>query len=180
MELISARKTSHKQQPRSESPSVTLTWHASNYIGTLTSPEVHKRHQRYILEHVPLVEFICTLNLLACQVRVTVGDSTFVVVFAWRLRARALIDSLNWLLILHRRSRPHPTSDCAVRLMRSATTTALTDYWITLKHRALVSHQLWQSPGQTENLHYTIELNAVWCAAGAGPPNSLERDVTTE
>ena len=36
-ELIIARKTSHKQQQRLESPTVTVTWHASKY-------KVHEQH----------------------------------------------------------------------------------------------------------------------------------------
>ena len=48
-------------QQRAESPKVTLTWHACKY-------KVHQLHQRYILftpvqmyllEDVPLVEFMC-------------------------------------------------------------------------------------------------------------------------
>ena len=38
--VISPRKTAHKQQQRPQSPTATLTWHASQY-------KVHKLHQRY-------------------------------------------------------------------------------------------------------------------------------------
>ena len=61
-ELISTQKMSHKQQ-RPESPTVTLTWHASKY-------RVHKLLLRYIFWWS-----LCTFCLLACQVRVTVGGS---------------------------------------------------------------------------------------------------------
>ena len=63
-ELISARKASHKlmiQKQRPESPTVTLTWHASKY-------KIHQLHQKCILskihqrhifnEDVSLVEFM--------------------------------------------------------------------------------------------------------------------------
>ena len=54
-ELISTQKTPYRmQQQRPESPTVTLTWHASKY-------KVHKLHQGYIL-------FIC-----ACRSRTTPG-----------------------------------------------------------------------------------------------------------
>ena len=46
-ELINARKTQTQQQ-RSESLTVTLTWHASKY-------KVHKLHQRYILTELYFV-----------------------------------------------------------------------------------------------------------------------------
>ena len=51
------------QQQRHESPTVTLTWHASKY-------KEHKLHQTMYL-----MWNLCTLYLLACQVKVTVGDS---------------------------------------------------------------------------------------------------------
>ena len=44
-ELISVTQT---QQPRPESPTVTLTWHASKY-------EVHELHLRYILRSLLFV-----------------------------------------------------------------------------------------------------------------------------
>ena len=111
--------------------------------------------------------------------RVTVGDSTYVVVFVWRLSS-ASANWLPWLLILHRYSRPHPTS-----LLCSQTDEASYNYgtdWL-LNHTETSCFS--QSPvmtvaGPDRKLTSTIELNAIWCASGAGPPNSLERDVTTE
>ena len=43
--LISTWKTSNKQQQRLESPTLTLTWHASKY-------KVHNLHQRYVLKNL--------------------------------------------------------------------------------------------------------------------------------
>ena len=83
-ELIGTWKTSHKRQQRHESPTVTLTWHASKY-------KVHKLHQMYILvefvyllfTHMPVESYhrctswwrLCSLYLLVCQWEFTVGNS---------------------------------------------------------------------------------------------------------
>ena len=77
-----SKDVTQTQQQRAESPTVTLTWHASKY-------KVRKLRQSYILnaclcfEDVTLVEFRYFHNIqypqllagVACQVRVTVGDS---------------------------------------------------------------------------------------------------------
>ena len=47
----------------------TLTWHACKC-------KVHQLHQRYILMRMHLWWSLCTLCLHACQVRVTIGDSS--------------------------------------------------------------------------------------------------------
>ena len=81
-ELICARKTSQqrRQQQRPQYPTVTLTWHASKY-------KVHKLHQRILspgmranTRYINSIRgclwwSLCTCYLLACQVRITVGDS---------------------------------------------------------------------------------------------------------
>ena len=71
-------------QQRTESPTVTLTWHACKYY-------VPELHQRYILSLrmytliIYLWWSLCTLYLHACQVRVTVGTRVFVVVLVLRI-----------------------------------------------------------------------------------------------
>ena len=61
-------KDGTQTQQRPESPTVTVTWHASKC-------SVQKLHHRYILWYVWCS--FCILYLFACQVRVNVSDPCF-------------------------------------------------------------------------------------------------------